>query len=51
MIKMAEELITNPNCKHKWIKRKSIHPFTKQILASWEWCEKCGSEKLRRVGS
>lgn len=46
---MTKEIIFNPNCKHEWIKRQSINPFTKKIIASWETCVKCGSERMREV--
>jgi len=46
---MASELIVDPNCNHRWIKRESRNPLNNKLLASWEVCEKCGSEKLREV--
>jgi len=46
---MATELITDPNCKHSWRKRECRHPLNNSLLASWETCDKCGSEKLRRT--
>lgn len=46
---MADELIVDPNCSHNWVKRESRNPLNNTLLATWEVCAKCGSERLRRV--
>jgi hypothetical protein len=46
---MGTEYIKDKNCKHKWIKRKATHPYTKKVIATWELCEKCDSERKRKV--
>ena len=49
LYKMGDEMIFDKNCKHTWVKRECRNPITKKLIASWETCTKCGSEKSREV--
>ena len=42
---MGTEAIFDNNCKHDWVERACKNPLTNKIIASWETCTKCGSER------
>ena len=44
--KMGTEKIFDRNCKHKWIK-KVYNGYG--VVATWDFCPKCMSEKNRYV--
>lgn len=45
----ADWLEDHDLCKHRWIKRKYKNPITKKLIAKWEFCKKCKSERKREV--
>lgn len=48
MFNMADTIIFDENCKHDW-KHKECYVDGMSVVAKWDICTKCRSEKNRKV--